>query len=404
MFLFEFKAYRGTGQGGTNCPKLDMSMCPLSICVDPKSGCSTCDCNKAATENNLENTIYNVITPSLLSDCAVQCLQDVMNICSRFLWESDTERCMLQSDNVTSDLSSQIIDRGRSTLYFQDHHGCINAYDYDKPTQTCIKMVYDRKNWHDARGKCKEDGADLISISSLEKWRFVINYCGDNKNIVIPTIWPKGTYSLVKVEPQTYGNGVCPSGVRWDSGSVSWCTEDQKNDWSQSQHFAGYKSSGNIQLNFCVKREETPNREVRDWPKGDYCIPQYSGCPEGFSSGYVRWDTKDNSYSRCNQASGYYPSGNYSTDIMMNFCCRNDSDSSIPITLPRDQPFYLVRNNGSKQCQQVNGMTSKEEYITWDNANNSQLYKNYKITSDIHPLVNVTSDFDLTMYFCYYYK
>ncbi|VDI48852.1 Hypothetical predicted protein, partial [Mytilus galloprovincialis] len=150
----------------------------------------------------------------------------------------------------------------------------------------------------------------------------------------------------------------------------------------------GSKSSGNIQLNFCVKREEAPNREVRDWPKGDYCIPQYSGCPEGFSSGYVRWDTKANSYSRCNQASGYYPSGTYSTDIMMNFCCRNDSDSLIPITLPRDQPFYLVRNNGSKQCQQVNGMTSKEEYITWDNANNSQLYKNYKITSDIHPLVN----------------
>lgn len=225
-----------------------------------------------------------------------------------------------------------------------------------------------------------------------------------DKNIVIPTIWPKGTYALVKVQEQKYGQAVCPSGVRWDSGYVRWCTEDQKNDWSQSQHFAGSKSSGNIQLRFCVKREKAPNREVRDWPKGDYCIPQYSGCPEGFSSGYVRWDTKDNSYGRCNRASGYYPTGTYSTDIMMNFCCRNDRDSSIPIPLPSDQPFYLVRNNGSKQCQQVNGMTSKEEYITWDNANNSQLYKDYKITGDIHPLVNVTSDFDITMYFCYYYK
>ncbi|VDI74373.1 Hypothetical predicted protein [Mytilus galloprovincialis] len=27
--------------------------------------------------------------------------------------------------------------------------------------------------------KCQADGADLISISSQEKWRFVVNYCGD---------------------------------------------------------------------------------------------------------------------------------------------------------------------------------------------------------------------------------
>ncbi|XP_052088509.1 uncharacterized protein LOC127725515 isoform X2 [Mytilus californianus] len=225
-----------------------------------------------------------------------------------------------------------------------------------------------------------------------------------DKNIVVPTIWPKGTYALVKVQPETYGSTVCPSGVRWDSGTVNWCTEDQKNDWSQSQHFAGSMSTGYIQLSFCVKREEAPNREVKDWPKGDYCIPQYSACPKGFSSGYIRWDTKDNRYSRRNHASGHYPSGSYTTDITMNFCCRNDSDPSRPITLPRDKPFYLVRNNGSKQCQQVNGMTSKEEYITWDNENNSQLYKNNKITSDIHPLMNVTRDFDITMYFCYYHK
>ncbi|CAG2224396.1 unnamed protein product [Mytilus edulis] len=133
----------------------------------------------AATELYLKNTIYNVITPSLLSDCAVQCLQDAINICSRFLWESGTEKCMLQSDNVTSDISSQLIDRGRSTLYFYKHHGCTIGYDYDRQTQTCIKMVLDYMNWNAARETCKEDGADLISISSLEKWHFVVNYCGD---------------------------------------------------------------------------------------------------------------------------------------------------------------------------------------------------------------------------------
>ncbi|CAG2215553.1 unnamed protein product [Mytilus edulis] len=133
-----------------------------------------------ATENHLEQTIYNVITPSLLSDCAVQCLQDFMNICSRFLWESVAERCMLQSDNVTSDLSSQIIDRERSTLYFYSHQDCIVGYDYDRQTQTCIKMVLEYMNWYEARETCKEDGADLISISSLEKLNFVVNYCGDN--------------------------------------------------------------------------------------------------------------------------------------------------------------------------------------------------------------------------------
>ncbi|CAC5367795.1 unnamed protein product [Mytilus coruscus] len=38
--------YIGTGQGGTNCPKLDMSKCPFKMCTDPTSGCPTCDCNK----------------------------------------------------------------------------------------------------------------------------------------------------------------------------------------------------------------------------------------------------------------------------------------------------------------------------------------------------------------------
>lgn len=79
-----------------------------------------------------------------------------------------------------------------------------------------------------------------------------------DKNIVIPTIWPKGTYALVKVETQTYGNAVCPSGVRWDSGSVSWCTEDQKNDWSQSQHFAG-KNKYKIQKSFEILNQNYGN-------------------------------------------------------------------------------------------------------------------------------------------------
>ncbi|CAG2215552.1 unnamed protein product [Mytilus edulis] len=86
---------------------------------------------------------------------------------------------MLQSDNVTSDIPSQIIDRGRSTLYFYNQHGCNIGYDYDRQAQTCIKVVLDFMNWNAARERCKEDGADLISISSLEKWHFVVNYCGD---------------------------------------------------------------------------------------------------------------------------------------------------------------------------------------------------------------------------------
>ncbi|CAG2218190.1 unnamed protein product [Mytilus edulis] len=317
----------------------------------------------------------------------------------------------------------------------------LNSNIYTTDSHFNIASLNDSNNLGNTSDTCEKiDTVEWFYGEKTYQEKLLKSFQISDKNIVIPTIWPKGTYALVKVKEQKYGQAVCPSGVRWDSGYVHWCTGDQKNDWSQSQHFAGtiiislqcnrtgsFKSASNYPLisidmmfqkqfwnlldRFIAQSTCNDNTSVQTIANKKNLVIQAlndynnnASIPQGFSSGYVRWDTKDNSYSRCNQASGYYPSGTYSTDIMMNFCCRNDSDSSIPITLPRDQPFYLVRNNGSKQCQQVNGMTSKEEYITWDNANNSQLYKNYKIASDIHPLVNVTIDFDITMYFCYYHK
>jgi hypothetical protein len=51
-------------------------------------------------------------------------------------------------------------------------------YDYDLETNTCLKLLESTSGvtWREARVICEEDGGDLISILTKEKWEFVINY------------------------------------------------------------------------------------------------------------------------------------------------------------------------------------------------------------------------------------
>lgn len=53
---------------------------------------------------------------------------------------------------------------------------CILGYDFDAYTHTCIK-VYDLSiTWSDARTHCQDDGGDIITMPTLEKWQFVHRY------------------------------------------------------------------------------------------------------------------------------------------------------------------------------------------------------------------------------------
>ncbi|CAG2218215.1 unnamed protein product [Mytilus edulis] len=127
----------------------------------------------------LEQCVYSVIDHSSLSDCTMQCVLDEYNNCSRFVFESDTQRCMLQSDYISSDVPTTTITATQAMMFFEAHVDCISGYDYDRTTKLCIKEYPDRMTWLDARARCQQDGGDLISIPSLEKWRFVANYLAD---------------------------------------------------------------------------------------------------------------------------------------------------------------------------------------------------------------------------------
>lgn len=57
------------------------------------------------------------------------------------------------------------------------------GYTYDKSTTTCIKLVkYPKSYWEDARETCRlEPRGDLVSITTKEKWDFIIKYLQGNK-------------------------------------------------------------------------------------------------------------------------------------------------------------------------------------------------------------------------------
>lgn len=61
------------------------------------------------------------------------------------------------------------------------------GYTYDKSTTTCIKLVkYPKSYWEDARETCRQEPrGDLVSITTKEKWDFIIKYLQGNKNIYV---------------------------------------------------------------------------------------------------------------------------------------------------------------------------------------------------------------------------
>lgn len=52
---------------------------------------------------------------------------------------------------------------------------CVNNYSYDIDTKVCFKVVLEKTTWKNARQHCQEDGGDLISIQSKEKWDLIIH-------------------------------------------------------------------------------------------------------------------------------------------------------------------------------------------------------------------------------------
>ena len=51
--------------------------------------------------------------------------------------------------------------------------------------------------------------------------------------------------------------------------------------------------------------------------------------------------------------SGVLPDGTFDTNLVLQFCCRNDGFTRNPLLLPNKEPFILYKNHNT--CQKVEG-------------------------------------------------
>ncbi|XP_053376021.1 uncharacterized protein LOC123535471 [Mercenaria mercenaria] len=213
-------------------------------------------------------------------------------------------------------------------------------------------------------------------------------------NIQVPISWPVGTYGLMQT---THG---CPGGKTiWLSGWRKYDTEDLGSDNSFSaniNHFLkGDFDENDIKTYFCIKSSAMTHLHSQTWQNGAYCLLKHGSCPLGFTSGYIFWDDED--LHNDNAKWGTLPDGTYDKNTKMYYCCRNDGSPQIPLLLPTERPFALVRY-GSK-CQSVHGMNVRDVYAHWDDED----LNNKDSAGGMHPLDEGGSK-NHQLHFCYYFS
>ena len=92
---------------------------------------------------------------------------------------------------------------------------------------------------------------------------------------------------------------------------------------------------------------------------------------------------------------GTLPDGEYNEDTKIFFCCRTDGDKKKPMALPLGTPFYLMAFNSS-ECQQVEGALATQEYIQFDDEDES----NKDSSNGAHAYEK--GKVNLTISYCYY--
>ena len=147
----------------------------------------------------------------------------------------------------------------------------------------------------------------------------------------------------------------------------------------------------NTKTYYCTKESESGSPS---WPNGKYCIAKHgSSCPTGFREGSIYWDDEDNGND--NAIMEPVPSGHYTINTKINFCCRSDGNHNTPITLPPTEPFALYRYHG--RCQAVRGMNTPMELFmhTDDEDSNNDNY-----CRGSHP--DASCNNNQKLYYCYY--
>ncbi|XP_055353214.1 uncharacterized protein LOC129599100 isoform X2 [Paramacrobiotus metropolitanus] len=171
-------------------------------------------------------------------------------------------------------------------------------------------------------------------------------------------LWPAGTYALLEA-----ADG-CPAGD-WRKGSRFQDSEDRnnRNDWAvllTSLTTSRFSPEG-VRLHFCVKTTPFSPYEP-DWPPGQYCLFKKGPCPIGFETSFV--DHDDETTNNGNGQEGVLPDGFYTHNTRYYFCCRDDGDVDIPISLPKSRPFFLLRKG--QQCQRVWDMDAEPLWLFTD--------------------------------------
>ncbi|XP_038049834.1 uncharacterized protein LOC119723333 [Patiria miniata] len=212
----------------------------------------------------------------------------------------------------------------------------------------------------------------------------------------LPSTWPSGTYALPMADtgcPNTY--------YYFKTGRRYHDTQDllPNNQWSNPLHLKGIRSNTDVEQNFCVKTDFDPaGGSSPEWGPGQYCIFKKGAlCPDRFSEGWLKWDDQ-NLFNR-NDASGELPEGVYDDNTKIYFCCREDGDAGTPLTLPVDDPFFLLRKNG--ECQAVDRMTMLVEWFRWDGEDDLIDLTKYRDGS-VPDLQDKSGD-NHKLYYCYYY-
>ncbi|CAH3162231.1 unnamed protein product [Pocillopora meandrina] len=209
--------------------------------------------------------------------------------------------------------------------------------------------------------------------------------------VVIPLTWPQGTYGLPMT---THG---CPraAGFTWHHG-YRYHENEIGNSWSYPYHLAGKKSIWTNQQAFCIKTKDQGTKYDLTWSPGQYCLFKKGDCPEGFKTGFIRWD--DENSDNNNNYRGAMPDGKFTKNTLIEYCCRTDGHAENDIILPTDTPFVLFKSN-SHQCQHVQGMRWKEEWFQWDTEDWS-FSGNEKMGSVPYGEVGR----NIKLYYCYYYR
>ncbi|CAC5424691.1 MRC [Mytilus coruscus] len=129
---------------------------------------------------NLTTLFFSKVKVTSLVECACTCSQ--IESCSRLAWNSTEKECMLHSEKMITTSTGSIVSG--LDLFSRGWQADCNreGYDFDYTTRTCLKLFDGPAvSWTKARALCKQDGADLISITTKLKWDFVYSYirCAD---------------------------------------------------------------------------------------------------------------------------------------------------------------------------------------------------------------------------------